>query len=87
MAKYIEKNGESIQDAIVILNVTSHYEGVGVEYEYLERKYGKRGKDWELERQFLVKEGDKYYDRMELKLSDGISKKIYFDITSFFGKF
>ncbi len=87
MAEYIEKNGESIQDAIVILNVTSHFEGITAEYEYIERKFGIRGKDWELEMQSLVIEGDKFYDRMELKLFDGTRKTIYFDITSFFGKF
>jgi len=74
-----EKSGESIEKAIIV-------ESIAAEYEYLERKFGERGKNWELDTQSLVKKGNKYYDRIDLKLSDGTRKTIYFDITAFFGK-
>ena len=74
-----EKSGESIEEAIIV-------ESIAAEYEYLERKFGERGKNWELDTQSLVKKGNKYYDRIDLKLSDGTRKTIYFDITAFFGE-
>jgi hypothetical protein len=84
MVMYVENSGESLEEAIIILEAESHREGVASEYEYLERRFGKRGKDWELERQSLLEKGDKYYDRMDLIFPDGTKKIIYFDITSFF---
>jgi hypothetical protein len=86
MERYIEKSGETIKDAIIILDVENHFEGVVEEYEYLERKFRKRGKNWELEMQALIKTGNKNYDKMVLRFPDGSRKTIYFDITSFFGK-
>jgi len=86
MARFIEKSGLSIEEAITILEVESDFEGVIAEYEYLERKFGKRGTDWELEMQALIQKDNRYYDKIKLKLSDGTQQTIYFDITSFFGK-
>jgi len=80
-------SGQSTEDAIKILGVKDNFIGVMAEYEYLEKKFGKKGIDWKLEMQALIVEGDKYYDKMVLKFSDGTKKTIYFDITPFFGKF
>lgn len=79
------KNGESIERAIVI-DAENEVTGVLAEYEYLEKRFGKRGKDWKLNMQSLIEENKKMYDMMDLTLSDGTEKTIYFDITSFFGK-
>ncbi len=87
MAKFIEKTGESIEEAIVILDASNHMEGVGAEYEYLAKKFGVQGKDWKLIRQSLMPYGGRQYDRMEIELADKAQKTIFFDITSFFGKF
>ena len=84
MVKYVEKSGESIEEAIIILDAESHAEGVASEYEYLEKKYGKRGEDWEVERQALLQRDERYYDRIDVCFSDGTRKSVYFDITSFF---
>ena len=84
MVRYVEKSGESIEEAIIILDAESHAEGVASEYEYLERKYGKRGEDWEVERQALLQRDERYYDRIDMCFSDGTRKSVYFDITSFF---
>ncbi|MGQ9608584.1 MAG: hypothetical protein ACUVWN_04750 [bacterium] len=80
-----KKNGESIEKAIVI-DAENEVTGVLAEYEYLEKRFGKRGKDWKLNMQSLIEESKKIYDMMDLTLSDGTEKTIYFDITSFFGK-
>jgi len=86
MVEFTEKSGETPEDAIVILNTKDSIEGVNAEYEYLGRKYGMRGKDWNLKLQSLVQNEGKFYDRMDLIFSDGSEKTIYFDITKFFGK-
>jgi len=86
MARYVERSGESIEEAVIILDAKDSFEGVRAEYKYLERRFGKTGKDWELKRQTPVDEGDKKYDKMDLKFPDGTKKTIYFDITSFFGR-
>lgn len=84
MVRYVEKSGETMEEAIMILDTESHREGVASEYRYLEEKFGKRGEDWELEKQSLLMKDDKYYDKMDLIFSNGTRKTIYFDITSFF---
>ena len=84
MVRYVEKSGETIEEAIIILEAESHREGVALEYRYLREKFGKREEDWELEKQSLLRKDDKYYDKMDLIFSDGTRKTIYFDITSFF---
>lgn len=86
MVRYVERSGESIEEAIIILGAKNNLEGIFAEYEYLEVKFGKRGKDWKLERQVLIQRGDKYCDEMILKFSDGTKKTFYFDVTSFVGK-
>ena len=74
MVRYIEKSGETIKDAIIILDVKNNFEGVAAEYEYLEKKFGKRGENWELERQSLIKTGNKYYDKMDLRFPTRVGK-------------
>ncbi len=87
MVNFIEKTGESIEDAIVILDAVNSIEGVGAEYEYLSKKFGVQGRDWRLVRQSLMPHSGRHYDRMDIELADHTKKTIYFDITSFFGKF
>ncbi|NTV27674.1 MAG: hypothetical protein HGA93_03200, partial [Methanothrix sp.] len=62
-------------------------EGIDAEYYYLEKRFGKRGTDWNLDQQSLVNEDGANYDAMDITLSDGSKQTIYFDITDFFGKF
>ena len=86
MVTYVEKSGESIEEAIIILDVKNNAEGIAAEYEYLEMKFGESGKAWEMEIQGLIHEDNKHYDILELRFPDGAKKTIYFDITSFYGK-
>jgi len=86
MAQYIEKSGKSIKEAIVVLDVENGREGIRAEYEYIEKKFGRRGIDWNLEMQYLLQENEMAYDQIEIRLSDGSIETIYFNITFFFGK-
>jgi len=79
-----EKNGGSINEAIIISNASNPIEGVQKEYEYIESKYGICGENWDMKMQSLVHEEDKYYDKMDLEFKDGTTKTIYFDITKFY---
>jgi hypothetical protein len=83
---FSNNTGKSIEDAIVIYNAKTDWEGVDSEYYYLEKMFGKKGIDWNLDRQSLRDVGKRYYDVMEITLSDGRKLTIYFDITGFFGK-
>ena len=80
-------SGESIEDAIVIINATGEEDGVNSEYYYLEKRFGKQGVDWDREMQSLIGgEDGRFYDKMDIRLSSGEMISIYFDITDFYGK-
>ena len=84
---FSNNSGESIEDAIVIINATGEEDGVDSEYYYLEKRFGIQEIDWELVSQSLLSgEGDRYYDKMDIRLSAGEMISIYFDITDFYGK-
>ncbi|MEO0136991.1 MAG: hypothetical protein ABIL86_05610 [candidate division WOR-3 bacterium] len=87
MVQIIEKSGESFEEAIVILDASNHLEGVNAEYQYLAKRFGAQGKDWRLLTQRLIPHGGRQYDKIEIELADQTKKTIFFDITSFFGKF
>jgi len=78
-------DGSSEQNAVLI-NATSSLVGVPAEYELIQAKYGAKGTDWDLEQQLLHNSNSRNYDILEIKLSNGSTKKIYFDITNFYGK-
>ena len=46
----------------------------------------KRDVDWTLDIQACFEQEDRMYDRLKITLKNGQKKKIYFDITDFFGK-
>jgi hypothetical protein len=83
---FSNNNGESIDDAIIILNAQTDLEGVDAEYYYLEKRFGKKGTDWNLDQQSLMNEDGAYYDALDISISDGRTLTIYFDITDFFDK-
>lgn len=86
-ATFSENTGESIEDAVVIGGNVNHLVGVRAEYRYLAKRFGRRGKDWELEIQAVLPIDGRHYDEMRLIFPDGTSKTIYFDITAVWGKF
>ncbi len=78
-------NGESTDDPVIILDVEDHFEGIRAEYQYLEKKFGKRGFDWELEGQSLMDVEGRKFDKMDLIFPGKIKKNLYFEVTNFMG--
>ncbi|MFT5821574.1 MAG: tetratricopeptide (TPR) repeat protein [Crocinitomix sp.] len=75
MAKLIGDMGSSAETAIVVASVSE-------EYQWLRKYYP----GYEMIMQSLVSENGKPYDILNFKTADGITKSVYFDISSFFGK-
>lgn len=77
------RDGSSPEKAIIIKYIGDYDKSIDQEYQYLKKKFGIRGNDWNLVRQSLMagKEG-KSYDEMIIELLP--SKEtitLYFDIT------
>lgn len=83
---YTGGDGSSIGSAILI-NVTDRWMGVPAEYDYIQSLYGVRRKDWNLIKQMLQFNNSRSYDILEIELSSGDKKTLYFDITNFYGKY
>jgi len=76
------QDGSSYENAIVI---QEKHEGPGVdaEYKWIRQHYpGSKTKS-----QALTNRNGKPYDILTIQTADGTEKKIYFDISNFFGKF
>ena len=84
--KYSSNSGVSIKDAIAITGTTHHLEGIQAEYNYIERKYGIRWKDWHLVNRRFFADSNRKYDHFVIRLTNGRTVEIYFDITDFYGK-
>jgi hypothetical protein len=78
--QYSGGDGTTAQSAVVI-SATDHSAGVDAEYAWIQ-KYLPGAK---LESQSLV-QGPKMYDMFEVTLPSGEKRKVFFDISSFFGK-
>jgi hypothetical protein len=78
-------DGSSFEQAVII-NTNSTEQGIPAEYEYVGRLFGRMGVDWDVVRQSLVSHDGRQYDVLQIKLSNGEEKYIYFDIIQFFGK-
>lgn len=78
--------GDTLQTAIIIHGATNEMAGIRAEYLCLEALFGRKGVDWQLERQALLSSAGRHYDEMRLRLADGTPRTVYFDITEFFGK-
>jgi hypothetical protein len=78
--------GDTTATAVVISGAPNSRAGIDGEYYFLMKKFGKPKADWQLQRQSVIHEKGKVYDRMDIELKDGSKKTIFFDITEFFGK-
>lgn len=86
MAEVMEKSGDSLEEAIIIVGAESDFKGIDAEYEYLEKKYGPRKQVWNLVEQTLIHKDNRHYDRLLIEFSYGARKTIYFNITEQFEK-
>ncbi|SRR6266542_2662937 len=74
-------DGTSYEKAIII-NEKSEQKGIDAEYAWLRQNYpGSR-----LVRQALNFNKEKPYDILTILSAEGVEKKIYFDISKFYGK-
>ena len=79
-AQYSGGDGTTAQSAVII-SAADHSSGVNAEYAWIERNLPGA----KLESQSLV-HGPKMYDMLEVSLPSGEKRKVFFDISSFFGK-
>jgi ABC-type glycerol-3-phosphate transport system substrate-binding protein len=77
----IFRGGTSFENAIVI-KVRNERTGVEEEYKWLSLNYP----GYSTIRKSQTNKGKKHYDIIKIKTRDGQEKEIYFDTTSFFGK-
>jgi len=85
MAMYNDNNGDSLENAVVIHGTSNTKKGIEAENQYLSEKFGQHGLDWNKIGQSLIEIENKQYDRIDIELMDGTSKKVYFDISEFYG--
>lgn len=80
-------DGSSFEKAKIVIAENSR-DGIASEYEYLGQKYGEMQQDWILVRQSLHHHKDKPYDVLRIKLlKEKKDIDVYFEISSFFGKY
>lgn len=74
-------DGSSV-DKAVIIKAPNNFIGVRVEFTWIT----KNCPGWKLEKQSSFKAGNKIYDKMIFRTSDGSVKTLFFDTTDFYGK-
>jgi hypothetical protein len=75
------KQGLTPETAIPLVGYETTMAGIDAEYAYLDRTYP----GWSLIHQAIMKQGDRVYDVMNIKLPGGEERDIYFDITTWYG--
>jgi len=77
-------NGESIEDAVVIIGVGEQGDGMDAEYGFISNKQGLKNKEWRLIEQTIVKENNKIFDLIEIEIIQSSAHRIYyFDVSAF----
>jgi ABC-type glycerol-3-phosphate transport system substrate-binding protein len=77
----VQKDGSSFEKAIFI-DEKKERPGVAEEYKWLKANYP----GYKVQGQSLSHNGGKPYDIITITTAEGKTKKIYFDISQFFGK-
>lgn len=80
-------SGVSVDDAIIISGAKNYVDGIAAEYIYLSSHFKKPDVDWKLIKQRVGLHKNKIYDLIQIQLSDGTKRDLYFDITKFYGKY
>jgi hypothetical protein len=78
--------GDTLETAVVITGAANSIAGIAAETKYLEKRFGRHNRDWELTRKATFQKDDNYFDRVDIELKNHTTKTIFFDITKFFGK-
>ena len=80
-AKTSARDGSSFEKALFI-KAKDEMSGIQAEHTWLSKHYP----GYKMKLQSLLFNGNKAYDLLEVVTRDGKEHKIYFDITSFYGK-
>jgi len=80
------KNTGTSSDPIKITGARHHFEGIQMEYLYINLHYGTPDNDWFKVSQKLGSIDGKLCDEITIRLRNGAQKSIFFDISEFFGK-
>jgi tRNA A22 N-methylase len=84
---FLGGDGSSLVRAVIITNAKTSYQGIQAETVYLEKTHGIRNLDWRMISQDLLEAKNKTYDVLTIeKVASKKEVKVYFDITSFYGK-
>jgi hypothetical protein len=73
--------GDSVHTAIVIKKTPKGLSAAGAEHLLLTQRYGRRGQEWKLTRQDLIKQDGRVFDTFHIVLSDGAERDLFFDVT------
>jgi hypothetical protein len=81
-----KKNPGDTQEPIVIIHAQDSTTGVDAEYDWIEARFGERNQGWHFIRQRLMKlDPGRWLDVIDIKLPDGTTLELRFDITEFCG--
>jgi hypothetical protein len=80
-------NDGSTREKAVVINATSSLAGIDAEYRWLSQKFGEENKDWFVDMRMHGDHGGRSYETFALTMSDGTSRSVHFDISSFYGRF
>jgi len=80
--------GDSRETAVRITNAVDDAEGILTEYNYVAYLLGRPNKEWRRGKQSLTHKDEKgrQFDVLEIDLTAGGQRTLYFDITDFFGR-
>ena len=81
------RTGETLKQAIEIVNAVDTNEGVAAEHRYVRLVCESKRQAYTLLEQQHIPAGEKHYDKLKIRLDNGRERSFYFDITSFYGKF
>jgi hypothetical protein len=72
----------------VIIDTSNNIIGIDAEYKWLSSSFGVENQDWRvLDRMTVRGQNDKPHDVFALRLADGSTRQVYFDISAFHGRF
>ncbi len=73
-------------EAPIPIHASDSASGVAAEYDWIEARFGKSGRDWRFVRQRLMRlEPNGWMDVIDIELADGSEHSLRFDITEFCG--
>ncbi len=84
--QYFGEDGGNAVDSAIAINATTPAVGVLQEYEYINQLHGKWHEKWEIKSRRVYHLQGRHFEEFEIFLQNGLSERLCFDITSFFGK-